>query len=71
MLRSLFRASTPKQEHPRATVAETIAPRDRGRVYFRGSWWFAQCDRPIIITPGTAVAIVGRRNITLVVEPDE
>ncbi|MFB2894959.1 NfeD family protein [Aerosakkonemataceae cyanobacterium BLCC-F50] len=58
--------SYPEEE---AIVDVAIYPYKRGRVYFRGSWWFAQCERKIILLPGQMVHVVGINNITLLVEP--
>lgn len=56
-------------EEGEATVEEIIQSGMRGRVYFRGSWWFAQCEQDITIEPGEIVNVVGISNITLLVEP--
>ncbi len=55
--------------HCEATVEEAIQPRIRGRVRWRGSWWFAIAERKTVILPGTQVNIIGVRNTTLIVEP--
>ncbi|MDB9314234.1 NfeD family protein [Spirulina sp. CS-785/01] len=52
-----------------AIVEQTIIPFQRGRVKFRGSWWFAQCLHDIALPPGERVNVVGRNSITLLVEP--
>lgn len=53
----------------RAVVSETIAPRLRGRVYFQGSWWLAQCEQDVTIAVDEVVQVIGRQNITLLVRP--
>lgn len=52
-----------------AIVAETINPQQAGRIQFQGSWWSAWCEQDIILTPGKVVQVIGRRNITLLVQP--
>ncbi|MBW4474140.1 MAG: NfeD family protein [Stenomitos rutilans HA7619-LM2] len=51
----------------RAVVSETITPCLRGRVYFQGSWWLAQCEQDITIAVDEVVQVIGRQNITLLV----
>ncbi|MBU1638019.1 NfeD family protein [bacterium] len=51
-----------------ARVVEAINPSEqRGKVEFRGANWEAQADVPI--EPGTAVEIISRKNLTLIVKP--
>ncbi|NET34932.1 MAG: hypothetical protein F6K19_23390 [Cyanothece sp. SIO1E1] len=52
-----------------AVVSHEIYPGRVGRAKFQGSWWPVACDQDIYIAPGTRVAVVGRHNITLLVEP--
>lgn len=52
-----------------AVVDEEIPPHQRGMVFFRASWWFAQCDRAITLVPGQRVQVLGVRGTTLVVQP--
>lgn len=52
-----------------ATVDAIIQPSRTGRVRFQGSWWSARCDQNVTISPGEVVRVIGRQNITLVVEP--
>ncbi len=53
----------------RAIVSDTIAPDQRGRVHFQGSWWPALCDQDITLAVGEVVQVIGRQNITLLVKP--
>ncbi|MGL5194436.1 MAG: NfeD family protein [Chroococcales cyanobacterium] len=52
-----------------AIVDETIVPYFGGRVRFQNSWWPAFCPHHITLSPGEVVSVVGRHNITLLVEP--
>lgn len=52
-----------------AIVDTLIEPSQPGRVKFQGSWWSARCDRNLTIPPGEVVQVIGRENITLLVEP--
>ncbi|MCD8487770.1 MULTISPECIES: NfeD family protein [Cyanophyceae] len=52
-----------------AIVDEEIPPRRPGRAQFRGSYWMARCQQPILLKPGTLVRVIEIRNTTLIVEP--
>jgi len=52
-----------------AVVVETIAPPLPGKIDFRGSYWEATCDREV--PAGSAVRILRRENLTLIVEAIE
>lgn len=52
-----------------ATVVKAIEPFRTGQIRFQGSWWSARCQRDIVLQPGERVNVVGRQNITLLVEP--
>ena len=52
-------------------VSESIEPDRAGRVQFQGSWWPAVCENhmTMTLTSGEIVRVVGRRNLTLIVQP--
>lgn len=50
-------------------VSETITLEQCGRIRFQGSWWSACCEQDVVLTPGKVVQVIGRRNITLLVQP--
>ena len=50
-----------------AVVIAKITPKKHGRVEFRGSTWNAEAKETI--AAGRRVKIIGKKNITLVVEP--
>ena len=52
-----------------AIVSDDILPYQVGRVSFQSSWWPALCQKNIRIVSGTTVRVIGRSNITLIVEP--
>ncbi|MCT7963725.1 NfeD family protein [Laspinema sp. D1] len=58
-----------QQSNQLAIVDETIVPYFGGRVRFQNSWWPALCLHHITLGPGEVVSVVGRHNITLLVEP--
>ncbi len=51
----------------KAYVVADIAPNAPGKVEFNGSHW--QAEAGVAIAKGTTVAIVERRNLTLIVKP--
>lgn len=51
----------------KAVVVADIAPNVTGKVEYNGSHWQAEAD--VAISKGTAVAIVERKNLTLIVKP--
>lgn len=57
----------PEQLYGIVTIA--IHPNRNGQIKFKGGWWSAKCGQSIVIDQGTLVTILGRDNITLVVEP--
>lgn len=54
-----------------AIVDEPIFPGRTGRVWFQASWWDARCEKNVVIPQNAVVYVIGRRNITLLVEPVE
>ncbi|MDY6940860.1 MAG: NfeD family protein [Cyanobacteriota bacterium] len=54
----------------KATVDEAILPKEKGRIRFQGTYWPARCDSGATLAPGQICFVVGRRGITLLVEPN-
>lgn len=52
-----------------AIVSEKILPGQPGRVRFQGTWWPARCEQDLTLLAGEVVYVVGRENITLLVQP--
>jgi len=52
-----------------AIVAASICPHQSGQVKFQGSWWRARSILNACIPEGAIVRVVGRVNLTLMVEP--
>lgn len=52
-----------------AIVDQILPQGNRLRVRYAGSWWFARCLRPASLTQGSQVRVVGRENLTLLIEP--
>ncbi|MGC9502944.1 NfeD family protein [Baaleninema sp.] len=53
-----------------AIVSKPISPSIPGRVHFKGSWWKATCRGAMTLNPGDRVRVIGRDDITLIVEPE-
>lgn len=53
-----------------AIVDEAICPGQRGRVKYKGSYWWAYCCQEIHIMPNTPVSVVNldSNSLTLIVE---
>ncbi|MBD1849882.1 NfeD family protein [Cyanobacteria bacterium FACHB-502] len=70
---------TPEQFEDSSTLEETIAnaavvekaiqPGKPGRVKYQGVWWSARCLENITLLPEQTVTVVGRMNLTLLVQP--
>ena len=52
-----------------AVVEREILPSYKGRVKHQGVSWLAQCEKNVSFQPGDRVLVIGRHNITLMVEP--
>ena len=52
-----------------AIVIEVIRPGKQWRIHYSGSYWNARCYQTALLQPGDVVYVVGRQNITLIVEP--
>ena len=52
-----------------AVVDSAITPGKPGRVKYRGSWWSARTESNVTLNPEDTVVVVGRKNITLLVDP--
>lgn len=53
-------------------VEQTVTPQQRGRVRFMATTWFArfyQSDAQATALPGTAVKVIGREGLTLLIVP--
>lgn len=52
-----------------AIVVKAIEPYKMGQIRFQGAWWSARCVQQTTLFPGEVVKVVGRQNITLLVQP--
>ena len=50
-------------------IYETVFPEQKGRIYFKGSYWFARCNLDLILNPGDIVEVIDRQALTLIVIP--
>jgi membrane protein implicated in regulation of membrane protease activity len=57
-----------KQSDCIAIVDTVISLKRRGRVRFQGSSWPASCEHNFTFNPGERVRVIGRSNITLIVD---
>jgi membrane protein implicated in regulation of membrane protease activity len=60
---------TPHSFDGEAIVEAIVRQGTTWRVRYHASWWFAHCDYPVMLFPGDIVQVVGRQNITLLIEP--
>jgi membrane protein implicated in regulation of membrane protease activity len=51
-----------------AVVADVIPAGQAGCVHHAGSFWQARCQQVVTLMPGTIVRVVGRRNLTLLID---
>lgn len=60
-----------REVNKRAIVTETVKGFEKGgRVHFQATWWPALCSQQDLkIEAGQRCRVVGRNNITLIVEP--
>lgn len=52
-----------------AIVEKVIQPGKPGRVKYQGIWWSARCLQNVTLLPEQTVKVVGRMNLTLLVQP--
>lgn len=52
-----------------AIVAQVIRPGELGRVNYQATSWPARCIHDVILSPDDIVQVIGRDNITLLVQP--
>lgn len=52
-----------------AVVEKAIQPGKPGRVKYQGIWWSARCLQNVTLLPEQTVTVVGRMNLTLLVQP--
>ncbi|PPT06254.1 hypothetical protein CKA32_005930 [Geitlerinema sp. FC II] len=54
-----------------AVVSKSILPRQKGRVLYQGTYWFARCLHPITLEQKEVVEVIGidGLNLTLIVKP--
>jgi membrane protein implicated in regulation of membrane protease activity len=52
-----------------AIVMQVIRPGKQWRVHYSGSYWNARSLQATPLQPGDIVYVIGRQNITLIVEP--
>jgi membrane protein implicated in regulation of membrane protease activity len=52
-----------------AVVEKAIQPGKPGRVKYQGVWWSARCLENVTLLPEQTVTVVGRMNLTLLVQP--
>jgi membrane protein implicated in regulation of membrane protease activity len=51
-----------------ATVDTVISPQQNGRIRFQGTWWPARSLQATAFEPNEKVRVIGRDNITILVE---
>lgn len=52
-----------------AVVEKVIQPGKPGRVKYQGVWWSARCLENVTLLPEQTVKVIGRTNLTLLVQP--
>ncbi len=66
---SLLQSEQRLNEMAEGIVEEVVCQQREWRVYFSATYWSARSIKPTTLMPGDSVHVVGRDNITLLIEP--